>query len=592
MEVKMKKLIIICIALIAVCNLFAQEENIKNFDYWYNQFLENQKEFYLDGNCELFVLGDVLWQRRFGESKYYLAPKIENNMDELYFKRIRAKDNKAKGISKSSFKFVKVTVNNESKELLSNIYVTVPDYIQKQVIVWLPEIDIDFLISNNCILEYYNDYGMNKFEPVNIQKDQKTEIIWYEDWEGSISQYVRLAWNADAYWGDVSCFSCEGNWSMWCADDGSAAPSSNCSNYIDNMHSSLNPFDDFDLSCYNNVVHETLLKWDMESGFDYLYYQVSYDGSGFSTVWDFTASSGGCVPNVYNVQNCNTFNWRWLFTSDRSVHNYEGAYIDITILAGDPIAQPSADFTGSPTSGCKPLNVNFIDCSTGNPTSWNWNFGDGGTSPQQNPSHTYQNAGTYTVSLTVSNQCGSDTETKTNYITILESPTANFSGIPTSGCTPLNVNFTDLSSGDPTSWNWDFGDGGTSPQQNPSHEYQNSGTYTVSLTVSNQCGSDTKTETDYITVITTGYELYQHNDFVKIYPNPAKDKIFIKITNSELFVEKLELLNMIGKAVYQSEKNKMGNLLEIPVVNLNQGVYFVKLRTSKGIITRKIIIQR
>jgi len=194
--------------------------------------------------------------------------------------------------------------------------------------------------------------------------------------------------------------------------------------------------------------------------------------------------------------------------------------------------------------------------------------------------------------LTVSNQCGSDTETKTNYITILESPTANFSGIPTSGCTPLNVNFTDLSSGDPTSWNWDFGDGGTSPQQNPSHEYQNSGTYTVSLTVSNQCGSDTKTETDYITVITTGYELYQHNDFVKIYPNPAKDKIFIKITNSELFVEKLELLNMIGKAVYQSEKNKMGNLLEIPVVNLNQGVYFVKLRTSKGIITRKIIIQR
>jgi PKD repeat protein/beta-lactamase superfamily II metal-dependent hydrolase len=77
----------------------------------------------------------------------------------------------------------------------------------------------------------------------------------------------------------------------------------------------------------------------------------------------------------------------------------------------------TANFTGSPTSGTAPLTVSFTDQST-SATSWSWNFGDGGTSTSQNPSHTYTTAGTYTVSLTATNAYGSDTETKTNYITV------------------------------------------------------------------------------------------------------------------------------------------------------------------------------
>jgi serine protease len=164
---------------------------------------------------------------------------------------------------------------------------------------------------------------------------------------------------------------------------------------------------------------------------------------------------------------------------------------------------PVAQFSGSPTSGEAPLTVYFTDESTNNPTSWSWDFGDGYTSTAQNPSHEYSSAGTYTVELTAANADGSDTETKVDYITVTEpgsAPVADFTGSPTSGDAPLTVNFTDQSTGSPTSWSWDFGDGYTSTAQNPTHEYGSAGTYTVELTASNAYGSDTETKVDYITV--------------------------------------------------------------------------------------------
>lgn len=90
---------------------------------------------------------------------------------------------------------------------------------------------------------------------------------------------------------------------------------------------------------------------------------------------------------------------------------------------------PTANFSGTPTSGTAPLTVDFTDLSTGSPTSWDWTFGDGGTSTAQNPSHTYSAAGSYTVSLTVSNTAGSDGETKTNYITVNE-PGGGYANLP------------------------------------------------------------------------------------------------------------------------------------------------------------------
>jgi len=95
------------------------------------------------------------------------------------------------------------------------------------------------------------------------------------------------------------------------------------------------------------------------------------------------------------------------------------AFDDISVTQQSAVP-PVAAFSGSPTSGTAPLDVQFTDESTNAPTSWSWNFGDGGNSTAQNPSHTYTTAGTYTVSLTVSNAAGSDGETKTDYITVTE----------------------------------------------------------------------------------------------------------------------------------------------------------------------------
>ncbi len=177
----------------------------------------------------------------------------------------------------------------------------------------------------------------------------------------------------------------------------------------------------------------------------------------------------------------------------------------INLDAGSQSA-PTADFSADTTSGAAPLAVSFTDQSTGSPTSWAWDFdNDGSTdSTDQNPSHEYTDPGTYTVKLTSTNLTGSDTETKTDYITVTDgavAPTADFSADTTSGAAPLTVSFTDLSTNSPTSWAWDFdNDGSTdSTDQNPSHAYTATGTYTVKLTATNSAGSDTETKTDYIT---------------------------------------------------------------------------------------------
>lgn len=177
---------------------------------------------------------------------------------------------------------------------------------------------------------------------------------------------------------------------------------------------------------------------------------------------------------------------------------------------------PVAAFSGTPTSGYYPLTVAFTDASTNNPTSWSWTFGDGGTSTLKNPSHTYTAAGTYTVVLTATNAYGSDSETKTGYITVTappqNPPVAAFSGTPTSGTIPLTVVFTDASTNSPTSWSWDFGDGGTSTLQNPSHVYTVAGTYTVTLTATNAYGSDSEVKTGYITASAVTEQCDDFND--------------------------------------------------------------------------------
>ena len=166
-----------------------------------------------------------------------------------------------------------------------------------------------------------------------------------------------------------------------------------------------------------------------------------------------------------------------------------------------PYSAPVAQFSASTTSGTAPLALNFTSTSTGSISAYAWTFGDGGTGTAQNPAHVYSAAGVYSVSLTVTGSGGSNTKTNTNYVTVsAPPPVAAFSGSPTSGTTPLTVNFTSTPTGSVSSYAWTFGDGGTSTVQNPSHVYSTAGVYTVSLTVTGSGISNTKTNTGYVTV--------------------------------------------------------------------------------------------
>lgn len=154
----------------------------------------------------------------------------------------------------------------------------------------------------------------------------------------------------------------------------------------------------------------------------------------------------------------------------------------VTVEAGDPLI---ANF-GFTVSG---LTVLFSDASAGDPVSYSWDFGDGQGSSARNPSHTYSRAGTYTVSLTIGNEFGvSDSTSQFVTPSLGEAPVADFE-FQTDG---LRAFFNDTSTGGPTAWSWDFGDGGTSAAQNPSHTYAQAGTYTVKLTASNAGGSGSK----------------------------------------------------------------------------------------------------
>ena len=166
--------------------------------------------------------------------------------------------------------------------------------------------------------------------------------------------------------------------------------------------------------------------------------------------------------------------------------------------------KPMANFTANPVCGTLPLNVTFTDLSTGNPTQWYWDFGDGINSTVQNPVHLYDVGGNYSVNLTVTNiSTGSDSRIIENLITVTTlKPIANFTANPVCGTLPLNVTFTDLSTGYPTQWHWDFGDGINSTIQNPAHLYDVEGNYSVNLTVTNiSTGSDSRIMNNLINVM-------------------------------------------------------------------------------------------
>jgi PKD repeat protein len=153
--------------------------------------------------------------------------------------------------------------------------------------------------------------------------------------------------------------------------------------------------------------------------------------------------------------------------------------------------EPVAQYTWAQT---QPLTIKFTNISDAPGATWSWDFGDGTGSARMNPSHTYNDGGTYLVSLAATN--GGGTDTFHNNVVVVAPPDAGFSF---DGSNDPMFSFTDESIGEVTAWSWEFDDGFGSTAQNPNHTYAANGTYSVSLLVSGPGGDDLRTREVVVT---------------------------------------------------------------------------------------------
>ncbi len=236
--------------------------------------------------------------------------------------------------------------------------------------------------------------------------------------------------------------------------------------------------------------------------------------------------TGCAVPLTVDFLGTSTYNiatWAWAFGDGNSANSQitdntytaPGQYnVSLTITATNgcqanvtknayvQIIEPVADFATSRQQGCVPLTVNFVDLSTAvSPiTNWFWDFGDGSISTAQNPTHVYTTPGQYTVTLRIRTAAGCEDIYQFQYIEAGNLPVANFIANPRLACVGADVNFSSLSTGNVTNWQWNFGDGTGSNAPNPVHQYQDTGFFAVTLVVSEFGCSDTLSIPNYVQI--------------------------------------------------------------------------------------------
>ncbi len=290
------------------------------------------------------------------------------------------------------------------------------------------------------------------------------------------------------------------------------------------------------------------------------------------TIESFMDNTDGWSPRIsYNLADFITMtnNVRVIFeTADQqNSGNVVEAALDGFLVRDASIPQI---FTTSATSGCDPFEIAFTDVNE-NTTDWLWTFEGGtpATSTIQNPTITYSEPGTYAVILTTNTPDGTFTLDQDINVTTFTVPTADIGQIILSnGQVVFSSNATNG-----LSYFWDFGDGTTSTQPNPSHVYLEDGTYPVILSVSNPCGSTTVTAAVEI-LVTNTEELSQNLVEMKVFPNPTTTNFQVAIDYQASYQKgRLLVYDLMGKLTeaVNFENNGLTSLGQ----NLNAGMYVV-----------------
>ena len=381
-------------------------------------------------------------------------------------------------------------------------------------------------------------------------------------------------------------------------------------------------------------------------------------------VWDDTINFDRCFADYYFMfDSIDTYKvyfqdasysetgitlWMWDFGDGTTsyeqnpVHTYgeEGDYVvTLTIESGDVCTSTFENYVwiGDDTwypEECQALffteydyydflTAHFIDLSwsgydsiNGNGIlAWQWNFGDGEGSAEQFPTHTYEQEGEYLVTLTIyTGDCTSSFQ-EVVYMEDWDFPIGDCQAFfyPGFDSTALAVQFYDLSIPQPEYWNWDFGDGNTSVEQDPYHIYQEPGIYMVSLvTGSDSCSSEFAMEielfensekskgTSYSGIIRRAFAVHankalsineEEEEFIQsnylIYPNPVTDILNISF-NRHVKEAKISIMNISGQTIKSFKKINTAKF-EMSTSNMKSGIYFARISADGKITTLKFI---
>ncbi len=238
-------------------------------------------------------------------------------------------------------------------------------------------------------------------------------------------------------------------------------------------------------------------------------------------------------------------------------------------------------------SVCVGQATSFEDCSSGDPTSWSWTFGDGNTSTDENPTNTYATSGNFSVQLVTSN--GTDSDTMTQSITIYDLPTISVTPTVDTICSGSSTTVT--ASGGAT-YSWSPAASVSDPNSSsPSVNPTSSTTYTVTGTTVQGC-SATAQMTVYVKTCAGVNELASLNELL-LFPNPASEFIKLELNMNSKDDLQLQVLDNSGRQLFSKTMDGVqGRIVEeINLSNWPQGIYHIQLTSEQGTATHNFLIQ-